>query len=74
MPQGGKPVRIKEGCPNCGNDAYEIWWKDGFGLEELLERHCNQCGWAIDPNTGVVRNKGRKLPPLMPRGRLVRTI
>lgn len=67
MPQGGKPIRIEAGCQNCGNDAYDITWRDGFGSVEILERHCNQCGWAIDPNTGTIRNQGRDLPPLQIR-------
>jgi len=62
MPQGGNPKKIEHGCPNCGADAYEINWRDGFGQIIPLEIHCNQCGWAIDSENGVLRSPGRKLP------------
>lgn len=61
MPQGGKPVKVPGGCTNCHGDAFDIIWKDGFGQTVPLERHCNRCGWAIDLETGEVRNPGRKI-------------
>lgn len=61
MPQGGRAIKVPKGCENCGNDAFDIVWKDGFGLKVPLERHCNQCGWAIDLETKEIRNPGRKL-------------
>lgn len=63
MPQGGKPIQAKYLCPNCKNRTYEIWHRDGFGQNTLLETHCNQCGWCIDAE-GNVKNAGRSLPEL----------
>jgi hypothetical protein len=53
-------VKIANGCQNCHRDAHEIWWIDNHGLEELLEIHCNLCGWCIGAD-GELRNPGRTL-------------
>ena len=54
-----KPKRIWRGCqnPTCGADAYEIWFCDNHGDGQLLETHCNVCGWAID-GEGELRSEG----------------
>lgn len=61
MPQGGRPFKEKKPCPNCGgHNLYTIYWSGGFGVDkEPLETHCNQCGYAIDAQTGEKRNPGR---------------
>lgn len=51
-------------CPNCKSPkAAEIWFKGNHGEEELLEKHCNQCGWAVD-GEGKLRRKGREVNEL----------
>jgi len=55
-----KVIPIKNGCPNCGATAHQIWHVDNHGYEELLETHCNQCGWSID-GEGNLRNEGNLL-------------
>ncbi len=52
--------RIKNGCPNCGRDAHEVWWIENYGMEEKLETHCNQCGWCKGAD-GEIRNPGREI-------------
>lgn len=55
-----KAAKLLDGCPNCHSDAYEIYWFGNHGEEQLLETHCNQCGWAIDAE-GHLRSQGRNL-------------
>ena len=47
MPQGSKAVPAGE-CPHCFSGMHLILWRDGFGLEEIFETHCNSCGYALD--------------------------
>lgn len=47
MPQGGKAKRNGD-CPVCRGPLMEIWHNDGHGMVELLETHCNQCGYSVD--------------------------
>ncbi len=59
---GSKAIKIN--CPNCKSPkAAEIWFKGNHGEEDLLEKHCNQCGWAVD-GEGVLRRKGREVNEL----------
>jgi len=58
---GSKPVKIPHGCPNCNGDAHEIWFAGNHGERELLETHCNACGWCVD-SEGKIRSEGRILP------------
>lgn len=55
-----RAIKLINGCPNCQADAYEIYWRGNHSEEQLLETHCNQCGWAIDAE-GNLRNTGRNL-------------
>ncbi|GEM_PF-5383476 len=53
-----KAVRLKKGCPNCFSDAYQIYWLGNHGEKQVLETHCNRCGWAVDAE-GKIRNQGK---------------
>lgn len=63
---GSKAIRIT--CPKChSKQAAEIWFRGNHGEQELLETHCNSCGWAID-GEGNLRNEGnlnREIPLFM---------
>lgn len=54
------PKIIQNGCPNptCGADIREIWWQDNHGMRDLLETHCNRCGWKKDRG-GIVTCEGK---------------
>lgn len=57
MPQQGSRPKRAGSCPAChGPNYYTIFWRDGFGREEALETHCNQCGYALD-GEGNLRSK-----------------
>lgn len=50
-------------CPNCENQGFEspvfeISWTDNHNVIEILETHCNQCGWAIG-GEGKLRSPGK---------------
>jgi len=60
---GSKAKKLDRFCPNCENQGFkspvfEINWKDNHGIVEILETHCNQCGWSID-GEGNLRNPGK---------------
>ncbi len=47
MPQGSKAIPAGK-CPMCSGPQYvSIVWTDGF-VEEVMETHCRQCGYAVD--------------------------
>jgi len=55
----GQHIRRVGDCNNCGGPWTEIAWRDPYGgEEEVLERHCNQCGYAED-GEGNIRREGR---------------
>lgn len=60
---GSKAIKLDTFCPNCEeqgfkSNPYQIIWRENHGIEEVLETHCNQCGWAID-SEGNIRNSGK---------------
>lgn len=57
-----KPSRIL--CDNCKVPAVEIWFIGNHGEKELLEVHCNRCGFSLDGETMEIRNPGRIYPTI----------
>lgn len=54
----GSKALPSDPCSICNSTTYEIWFRGNHGEEWLLEKHCNRCGWAIDGETGAIRNPG----------------